>query len=136
MDEVPRKARRRRFQFGIGTMFVLMTLFAAWLAWELRFIQHRSDVMKSARADRVMVVEAEDWDQLNAAAQSRFVRPATVPWWRRSLGDEAITAILFPPGTDESKMATLRTVFPEATVEVYPPAQRAAPGGIPIQFRW
>ena len=33
--------RRRWFQFGLRTLFVLTTLVALWLAWELSFIRER-----------------------------------------------------------------------------------------------
>src|SRR5258708_1128616 len=31
--------RRRRFQFGLGTIFVLGTVFSVWLGWELKYIR-------------------------------------------------------------------------------------------------
>jgi hypothetical protein len=34
-------ARRRWFQFRLRTLFVLTTLVALWLAWELSFIRER-----------------------------------------------------------------------------------------------
>ncbi|HEY2838671.1 MAG TPA: hypothetical protein VGJ26_05965 [Pirellulales bacterium] len=34
-------ARRRWFQFGLRTMFVVVMLFAALLGWELKFVRER-----------------------------------------------------------------------------------------------
>jgi TRAP-type C4-dicarboxylate transport system permease small subunit len=32
---------RRWFQFGIGTMFLAVTILALWLGWELRIVHQR-----------------------------------------------------------------------------------------------
>ena len=41
MPQAPRHTRRRWLQFSLGSMFLAMTGFAAWLGWELRFIRGR-----------------------------------------------------------------------------------------------
>ncbi|MBI2825910.1 MAG: hypothetical protein HYX69_14590 [Planctomycetia bacterium] len=77
MAEAQSKPRRRWFQFGLGTMFLLVTLFALWLAWELNFIHQRQAFL--AWVDRKNAEVTNAWFMVNPPR----VPPATIPFWRR-----------------------------------------------------
>jgi hypothetical protein len=123
MPESSPKPRRRWFQFSLGTLFVLVTVFAIWLGWELKFIRERNSVRESLRAGSVEIVQSRHWGLIRSDVQLRVGRPAAIPWWRGMLGDEAISIITFPPSADESDLEAASEAFPEATVGVFPGAE-------------
>jgi len=41
--------RRSRFQFGLGTLFVMVTLFACWLGWTLYQVRKREELLRYFR---------------------------------------------------------------------------------------
>ncbi len=95
-------------------MFLLVTVIAVWLGWELKFIRERKRFL--ALLDQYRMAEME-------AASSRLVPSAiyipafdepTIPFWRRWLGDEAQGMILLPGNTTEVQLQTARELFPEA----------------------
>src|SRR5579863_2209083 len=86
MAEIPTPPRRRWFQFGIGTMLLLVTVFAVWLSWELNYVRHRKACVAkvSAVGQVVSCATNQEW-----AKQSGTVHePFRIPWWRRLMGDE------------------------------------------------
>jgi hypothetical protein len=99
MSTIPRSTRRR-FQFSLGSMFVLMTLVAMWLAWELSFIRQR----------QVWIRDHESW----LVAGPRTVPEASIPWWRGLLGDEAVPSILVGVETPAEERNHVQKLFPEA----------------------
>jgi hypothetical protein len=110
MPQAP-QTRRRWFQFGLGTLFVVVTIFAVWLGWELKFIRERQAFLMRAGADRTWYVMSS---QLDGPITPRHRIP-TIPFWRRWLGDEAV-AIMEPPhgiAADEE----IDALFPEANAE-------------------
>jgi hypothetical protein len=113
MEEAPHKSRRRWFQFGIGTMLALTAL-AAVLAWEMAFIYRRQDAKKTFSKIGVEVVE---WENINPVFHKKF-RQASIPWWRRMLGDRAVSVVNFPREHSKSEVDDARSYFPEATIEI------------------
>jgi hypothetical protein len=103
--------RRRRFQFGLGTMLALMTLLALWLGWEKHYIQERRDFLELNKA-------------AIAAGPKRYVmsrrvppKPAEIPFWRRWLGDEPVDVISMPFAAGKEAHAKAMALFPEARLE-------------------
>ena len=129
------RSTRHFFQFSITSLLLLTGLVAVWLGWELKFIRERQALQRSLRANRAQIVAAQHWDLLNPEAQSRFMRPASIPWWREILGDEPITAVTFPPGVAESDLRATRSSFPEAIVEVFPGAPKPRPASLSIPLQ-
>jgi hypothetical protein len=95
--------RRRRFQFGLGSLLMAIAMIAFFLAWETRQIRER----KVARAwiveqgGMVHVAEPDDseWDKVSLMRQ-----------W---LGDEAIGHVSKPPGVPIGEWTPVRRLFPE-----------------------
>jgi hypothetical protein len=97
-----RMTRRRWFQFPLTYLFLLTTLVAIWLAWELSFIRERQTWVREHEA-------ALEPDPANTA------RVASIPWWRRLLGDEAVPAIMDVDWPDQER-ARVEKLFPEAVI--------------------
>lgn len=103
-------------------MFLLVTLCAVWLAWELRYVHKRQDTRKWAEEQGARTV---------SVSECRPPRPAptaTIPFWRRLLGDEAMQEVQLPHGSPEADLARIRQVFPEARSVVLPPPPSPASG--------
>ena len=180
--------RRRWFQFGLRTLFVLMTLVALWLAWELNFIRERQAWLREnpalvpdntldatlfagnslAPPTPVAIVElaavtggtsaeiatvpampaaadsspapmladfnvntsspgnapatAPNVTNPNGSVGFSFMTPpppqpareATIPLWRRLLGDTAVAEITAPDEWTDADRAHVSRLFPEA----------------------
>ncbi|MBI2826476.1 MAG: hypothetical protein HYX69_17510 [Planctomycetia bacterium] len=89
MSDAAPKPRRRRFQFSLGTLLLVMTLFAVWLAWELRFIRERQAFM--AWVEKTLATEVN-----HAWLFDPLAKPAQIPTWRRWLGDKPVDVLLLP----------------------------------------
>ena len=79
-------------------MFLMVTVVAVWLGWELKFIRERQAWLRE-NASLVDVSDESD---------------AHIPWWRKWLGDEPVPAIVFPPDWTDEDCANVARLFPEA----------------------
>ena len=117
--------RRRSFQFGLATMFVVVTGFACWLA-------HVANRMHDCRAFIANEIAAREqhphqgfWSDATAARKPRFTAGtcaghAVVGWRGWILGDpnsrrEYQRRRLY--AADLDRVRTARTLFPEATIK-------------------
>lgn len=115
--------RRRWFQFGLGTVFVAVTVFAVWLGWELKYIRERKAFLLRVQAQGSQTVYADDplW---KGTTTSVAIRVPRIPFWRRWLGDRPVAIPGWPfqetmsADFDEQKMKALNDeilrLFPEA----------------------
>jgi hypothetical protein len=101
------------FQFRLGTMFVLVTILAVWLGWELHFVHAR----------RAFVARLEPLGFDYYADRSDFVDPAHRPWkaarnssWRQWLGDKNYSEIIIPAKWSHEEVEHATRLFPEAKV--------------------
>ncbi|HEY2838669.1 MAG TPA: hypothetical protein VGJ26_05955 [Pirellulales bacterium] len=109
------KSRRRWFQFGLRTMFVVVTVCAAflgWLTWEWRYVHARKACMHKLlegiheRGMRIGIMRDEDI-KMNKG----------VPFWRRWLGDQAVPMLVyFPSSIPESEVEEIESLLPEVSV--------------------
>jgi hypothetical protein len=94
-------------------MFVVVTAFAVWLAWELNFIRARKNILESVYEGR--------W---YADSPGRIFRPAVppkaewarIPFWRRVLGDTPIDFVVLGVGHTPEDAKRVRELIPEAQV--------------------
>lgn len=99
--------RRRWLQFGLRTMFVVVTVVALWLGWEVNFVRQR-----------------QAWRREHAALTERpiktpnpsYVPKTTIPPWRIWMGDSYLSQIYFPPDWTEQDRAYATRLFPEANL--------------------
>jgi hypothetical protein len=103
--------RRRWFQFGVGTMLLLVTAFALWLAWEKHCIQERRDFLASNKA----AIAAGP--KRHVMSRKTQYKPAEISLWRRWLGDEPVDVIPMPFAAGDEAHARARALFPEARLE-------------------
>jgi hypothetical protein len=112
----PTPPRRRWFQFSLGTMLVLVTVFAAWLGWELSFVRER-------KATRRWLVENE-WRVLHPTYGGVEPSDFTIPKWRVWMGDEPIAIIISPEAVTVRDLERVRNLFREAITGRNPPSFR------------
>ena len=105
------KHTRRRFQFGLGTMFVMVTVVAVWLGWELTFVRERRTALEWLKKNGGFVVSV-------AETKNNQVPPPEpvneIPIWRRWLGDEAMYFVVPPDNATEDDLSRFQRLFPEA----------------------
>jgi hypothetical protein len=122
--------RRRWFQFGLGTMFVVVTItgvFFWWLGLEWKYVRdrHAYDVQASGEnarggypgyalpADLSLSPGSED----PMSESDRLHRwPPTVPYWRRWLGDEPRGLVMVPSAWSREEAESVAALFPEGFV--------------------
>ena len=110
------KHSRRWLQFSLGTMLLLVTVFAVWLGWELKFIRERQAWLRRVADDPENLVilstgfEKRGIDYVTYLALSE---PVTIPAWRRWLGDQALISAILAPSS-EIELDDMHRLFPEA----------------------
>ena len=117
--------RRRWFQFGLGTMLLLVTIFAlplGWLGWQLQIVRSRQAVRKQIAASSGSVFVGElDWK--GRSTSMRTVRPADynleISALRRRLGDEFVDLIAFSRQLTAADRRAI-AVIPEAEILAIP----------------
>jgi hypothetical protein len=95
-------------------MFLMVTVLAVWLGWELKFIRERRDFLALLDRYRMAEIEAARGRAVSTAVLTPSYEDAIVPFWRRWLGDEAQSVILLPGNTSETHLQQARSLFPEA----------------------
>jgi hypothetical protein len=114
-------ASRRWLQFSLRTAFVLWTIAAAWLGWNVYVVRERRTALEAMQPDHNFWVNtASDWSRYwstNARAGNVGLHelPA-VSKIRVLLGDEAVQAIWCSPDTPKKELERLKRLFPEAQV--------------------
>lgn len=103
------KSARRWFQFSLQSLFLLTTVVALWLAWEMAFVRERQAWVRTHSA----IVDPEIGSFLTAVAP---LPASSIPWWRQILGDGAVTTILERSEWTADDRAIVARLFPEATV--------------------
>jgi hypothetical protein len=130
MADAPKTGRR--LQFGLSTMFVLVTVFAVWLGWELSYVRERDQLVKSpeflslfeSRPPASVDTSFRGFAQGPAAHEAQGPPPRkTIPYIWRLVGDKPIQHMdIFLPGdtyTDRDARR-IRALFPECAVTVVP----------------
>ncbi|MBI2825762.1 MAG: hypothetical protein HYX69_13840 [Planctomycetia bacterium] len=114
MADAEPKPRRRWFQFGLGTMFVLLTLAAVWLGWELKFIRDRKAMYAFVKDRGGSVRARRDCPPYGVHQWTIETPPERIPRWRRWLGDETVCFVVWPSSAQESDIQKAKAMFPEA----------------------
>jgi hypothetical protein len=105
---------RRRFQFRLRTLLIMVTL----LAVPLSYVGWQAKIVRERRAELNRVVDG----RLFGIASSDETR--AIPWIRRILADQQVYSIMMPVGSDRAELDRLRSLFPEAKIAVWKQADR------------
>jgi hypothetical protein len=105
-------------------MLVLVTLLCCVLAWQFSVVRERQSALKEIRSNGTFsITTADEW--VARYPPGRVVpSAATIPIWRRWLGDEAVQEIWHTPylqNVSQSELSRLAKIFPEAEFrEIHP----------------
>jgi len=104
--------RRRWFQFSLRTMFVVVTVFAVWLGWQLKIVNERQAFL--------LWVENTGGVYGPVVANSGHQDQPQIQFWRIWLGDFGVIVIGLGKQfeNDQGKAEEARQLFPEA--DIYP----------------
>jgi hypothetical protein len=108
---MPTPSRRRWFQFALGAMFVLVTVFAVWLGWNVKQVHQRRAEYESWFGTDTIVTY---WDHNRTSIPPR-IQPIGVAIRVRLFGDMAFEEITLPQ-PDAAEIERVRALFPEARV--------------------
>jgi hypothetical protein len=107
---------RRRFQFRMRTLMIVVTLLAvacAYLAHEAKIVRERKAFLQSP-GERVI--------QSPSYRNGQPVDPdMKVSWIRRMLGDGPVSMIALPMGTEKTECDRITALFPETKIMAYYP---------------
>lgn len=105
------------------TLFVVVTVFAVWLGWELSYIHQRKSMLSAVREGGGTVDPAWFWHAFNNNVTHGRRQPelklAQISIIRLWLGDVAIGHLELPYDYDERELRRFQRAFPEAEVEIF-----------------
>jgi hypothetical protein len=105
------EAKRPRWlslQFSLRTLFIVVTLFAIWLGWQLQRIKARKDAIERIESNGGIVQVGPSFTFTNQP-------PPEISWFRVLLGDQAVTTIGMPDQFSTRERERICSQFPEAT---------------------
>lgn len=98
------------FRFSLRTLFVLVTIFAVWLGWQMHYIRQRQ-AWSDQHSDFVIFE-----DEIRSVdSDSRRL----IPWWRSLLGDRAMAGLVFDRPSAKQDRDHALALFPEITIFTY-----------------
>jgi hypothetical protein len=120
---------RRWLRFSLRTLLILIALACCYLAWEIRFVQHRQHLLQEFRSQGIdaafqFMTAAEHEGRWIDLPPSFKEPPTRISWLRRMLGAEAMQSIHYIVGWEgysEEKLSELQWAFPEARFEMGSP---------------
>jgi hypothetical protein len=100
----------------LRTLFVVVTVFACWLGWNVNFIQRRKAALSAIHERQKGIPELEGWSNVRVAfdsVQEMNSHPPHIAKIRAWLGDKPVpfVTVLFKADAD-----AVRPLFPEATI--------------------
>lgn len=105
----------RRWRFRIHTLLIVVALIAIWLGWQSRIVSERRAKLNwivDGRAAFVLTVQDSPSNRGDQAG---------ISIWRRWLGDQRVDRVmLLQELVSERDVMEIRTVFPEADIQVMP----------------
>lgn len=123
------QSRRVAVRFGLGSLFLALTVASLLLAWGTSIVRERRHALDDLKTEAGAWCVTSDQLRQELAAFPDFptelLPSGSIPWWREWLGDEAIETVYFPvdraPTPGEEKL--IARLFPEAQIvqQQYPP---------------
>jgi hypothetical protein len=97
---------RPSFRFSLRAIFVMVTVFALWLGWELKFISERRAIHKWVVDSGGVTVLGTDQHEI-----ARGI--VHIPFWRRWLGDYAVGMVKLEAHATPADVKRVKAAFPE-----------------------
>jgi hypothetical protein len=110
--------KRRWFRYSLRMLFVVVTVIACWLGWNLHVVEERKLLRSWIQKNRGHVLPAADWMRYRPLNE-----PITIPLIRQWFGDEPIYSVSLPYGSSQFDLDRTRAAFSEARVQILPNAQ-------------
>jgi hypothetical protein len=104
---------RRRFQFRLRTLMIVVTLLAipcGYVGWQVKIVKQRNEMLSILTTNGGIL-----WPEYTDDGAQEM------PWIRRLLGDHAVNIIFFPIEMEASTRAKIRAAFPGAAAGPIPP---------------
>jgi hypothetical protein len=114
MREPTPPTRRRWFQFSLGTLFVVVTVFALWLGWQAKIVRDRKNfLMMLNDYEAAQIENLPPGSPVSIAINYPSFEEPTLPFWRHWMGDKARGVILLPVNATDEHLRMARELFPE-----------------------
>ena len=119
-------SRRLALRFGLGSLFLALTIASLLLAWGTSIVRERTRARQEFES--TVGVDFYPSELLRQQALRRNFPADSIPdgdvaWWRKMLGDEAVELIYFPMNRppSQAEKERLERLFPEAIVDRHRP---------------
>jgi hypothetical protein len=89
-------------------MFVVVTVFAVWLGWEIDFITRRHTYIHR--------FQPNTWRIFETPPNPFWSPPPVIPVWRIWLGDCPQAFVAVPSGRTREQLAEVKSLFPEVVI--------------------
>lgn len=96
---MPHVPNRRWFKFSLRTMFVVTTVLACWLGWNLHRVRQREEILQYA-------------SQVCSENNPSVADDVPIAW--RLLGAEPVWWVLLPGCVPKEELMRVQSLFPEA----------------------
>lgn len=103
------------FRFSLRTMFVVVTIVACWLGWQLKIVRDRKEMRTWIVAHGGTIGRFDD-PFTDVEFEATEVAAPPVSWLRQSLGDDAVDYILLRSEKLEPVRQHLTQLFPESKI--------------------
>jgi hypothetical protein len=116
----PSASPRRRFQFRLRTLMVVVTLLAvpcAYVGWQAKIVRERNAMLRTFGENRFGFYDTPSIYYTGDSDLQTTEKP-TVPLIRKWLGDRAVEFIYVPRRDPSVDVDAIRKMFPEATVSI------------------
>jgi hypothetical protein len=107
---------RRWFRISLRSLFLLVTVCAATLGWQLHVVHERGRMRQRLESEG-----AAFWEIPWAPTDPPPPNWGEIPWYRRLLGDEPVAWIVLPSGISPESRSNVDAVFPEALFDIRDP---------------
>jgi hypothetical protein len=104
---------RHWFRFSLRALFMLVTVFACWLGYEMNWIRQRRAVINDPGVQNWRYFIAVSFSR-NPPRQERWKVYSVAPWPLNWLGEPGYWAVGLAPGTSDGELARVQRLFPEA----------------------
>ncbi len=108
--------KRQWFAFSLRTLFVVVTVSACWLGYQLNWIKERHSLIGAPQQTGVEPEYGIALMPMSLLA-SLQVESKDAPWPLRWLGERGVCTLYIRDNMSESEVARIRALFPEAEID-------------------